>query len=494
MIMRRIIAAFAVPLHIIVSLIALAPEAHAQADIDLRQVLQGSLGQLNPISAAIGPLIDRAIASGDSALQRRLEQLNGIVQSAIFNIDQVLKSNIERLDNAAKQRIAQAVQGATVLIMQAEGALQQGLAQLDAYLAANIDRLQMAAANAVATLPIRTDPLLSVGPTGIATVKHQGNYTEVMISGSSLHKRGVDPRAVLVDANNAVHPVEVASASMGLIQLRVPNRLLSDQVSPTSYIVRLQVLRGRTIFGRNDWATPSFPLRICGALRAYTASVNSVATGDVWSRRVICHPQSHGRVKNHDCGFYIENNERNRNKAIDVCPYGTDGYEVDTDPAPNTVNGLTVSAEGGDNDHSLTRHPNGCVKMYAGWNNDRGSHEWIGGVYIRQKRRLSAQPCGAPQELSSPLSYAVPTTFQINRSALLAACLEPGLSATPVVASTVTFRTVDGSRPPEIVSLTDNVQKTALSGLASAISDSNGLISISLKSECRFHYDFRVQQ
>lgn len=494
MFLRRVVATVVIPLHVVTLLLIAAPPVQAQIDIDLRQVITTTVGQLNPVSAALGPLIDRAIASGETAVQRRLEQLNSIIQATIFNLDQMLKTNIERLDAAAKQRIAQAVQGASVLIMQAQATLNEGLGQLDAYLAANIDRLQMAAANAIATLPISTDPLLSVGPNGIATVKQTGTHTEVMVSGSSLFKKGEKPKAFLVDPSGATNAIDVASASMGLLQLRIPNRLLADTVAATSYVVRLELLRGGKFLGvGKSYTKPSFPLRVCGALRAYEASVKASATGEVWLRRVICHPESQGVVKGNDCGFYLQNDRRNGNTSRDVCPYGTDGYEVDTDPAPNTVNGLTVLAEGGDNDHSANRMGNGCIHMYAGWNNDRGSHEWIGGVYIRQKKRVAGQACGPEQASTVRLSYVAPSTVQINRTALSAACVEPGLSASPAITTTVQVRALDNSRPPEIVNLVENVSKPMLGNLASAVVDNAGLVTLILKPECRFQYDFRTQ-
>jgi len=56
------------------------------------------IGLLNPLSLALGPLIDKAAAAGDSVLQQRLEQLNGIIQLSLFTLNQIVQQRVEDID------------------------------------------------------------------------------------------------------------------------------------------------------------------------------------------------------------------------------------------------------------------------------------------------------------------------------------------------------------------------------------------------------------
>src|SRR5712692_5222497 len=85
---------------------------------DVINETQKTLGKASPVNLLLGGLVDRAVESGNSALQQRLDQLNGILQSAIFSLNQVLKENIQNLDSAARKQRVGAVRALGGLIDQ----------------------------------------------------------------------------------------------------------------------------------------------------------------------------------------------------------------------------------------------------------------------------------------------------------------------------------------------------------------------------------------
>jgi hypothetical protein len=63
------------------------------------------LVQLNPVSAAVDGVIGEAASKGDAMLQKQLEHLRGVINQALFDLDQVPKKRGEGMDEAAVKDI-----------------------------------------------------------------------------------------------------------------------------------------------------------------------------------------------------------------------------------------------------------------------------------------------------------------------------------------------------------------------------------------------------
>jgi hypothetical protein len=474
--------------------------AWAQSGADVTKEASNLYNTLNPINIALGPLIDRAASDADSVLQARLEQLHGIIQEALYTLDQIAKTRIEQINQDTKDRLNQLQAATSQAIQQLNDLAADRITQIDDSMQARIDQLGNAAGNLVASLPIPIEPILNVGTQGITTYKNVGDYTTVFVAGSGLRKDGYQPLAWVEkpgakstswwSVGNADPNVVVASASMGLVQLRIPNSLLPDSSSALDYVIRMKLLRGYSFGVFRSYTEESFPLHICTSVKHYSVEVKQTASGQYWDRRTVPVP---GAVftKGLPDGFYIDDNGGNNHR--DVCALDFDGYAVDTDPAPGFQSGLTVGAEGGDHYHNVTwaiPHP-GCIHLYCD-NRDGGSNEWIAKVYERQKRVLPTDQCAEPVLVKKDLKYSTSNQIQLDPQKAIGRCGEAGLSASPNLTTHLDIRDSQGNIVDSLT-VNSNSSQHALNGAVSVNMDSTGLMKITIKPACRWTYDAVVK-
>src|SRR5882724_8394644 len=89
------------------------------------------IGKYNALGLAATPLIDHAIDKGNDALEQRLEQLNAIIQSAIFNLNQVLKERMQDADEKIRIQRMEAIRDLDRLSNNINNLLQVSFDQLD---------------------------------------------------------------------------------------------------------------------------------------------------------------------------------------------------------------------------------------------------------------------------------------------------------------------------------------------------------------------------
>jgi hypothetical protein len=338
---------------LLITLVSIVATEPVQAQTTVVQEATNLFNTLNPINIALGPLIDRAVADGDSALQARLEQLHGIIQEALYTLDQIAKTRIEQINQDTKDRLNQLQGAISQTLSQLNELVGDRIATINDDLQARIDQLGAAAGNLIASLPIPVEPVLNVGSQGITTYKNTGDYTTVFVTGSGLRKDGYQPLAWLDKPGAQAKEsswwssddpnIAVASASMGLLQLRIPNSLVPGPATVLDYVVRLKLHRGTSYLVFPSYTEESFPLHICTSLSSYKVTIKQTASGQYWERRTVPMP---GGVdtKGYHNGFYIDDN--NGNNHLDVCALDFEGYAVDTDPAQGYLNGLHVGVEG----------------------------------------------------------------------------------------------------------------------------------------------------
>lgn len=399
---------------LVASLTLSPPTSQADVGTDIKTQATSLYNTLNPINIALGPLIDRAAQDGDAVLQQRLEQLHGILQEALSTLDEIAKKRIEQLNQDVKNRLDQ-LQAATGQAIDQLNALAEGrISQIDDALEARIDQLGSAAGNVVASLPIPIEPIMNVGTRGITIYKNTGDFTTVFITGSGLRKNDTTPD-VWLETNPGAESswfsfnrpgetkVTVASASMSLLQIRIPNSLIPTSSKALDYALRFRLRRGNSYLVLPSYTEPSIPLHICGGLPTYEVEITQTASGQYWDRRTIPVPGS-GPTKGYNYGFYVDSGSKN----LDVCAVASEGYEVDTDPYPGYNGGITLGKEGGDHYHNIKARP-GCFHLYAD-DRDGGANEWIAEVFERQRKLAPTVQCADPVRSTKALVYGSNTT------------------------------------------------------------------------------------
>ena len=492
---------------VICLLIQLVVPANAQSTSDLVSLATSVINPLKAMDSLVLGGIGEAISKGNDDLRDRLEQLHGIIQEALATADQILKSRIDQLDNAAKNRIAQSLRGTMELANKFSADYQQGIRQADAALEQRILQFQQQVGNIVAALPINFDPIINVDPAkGLTTVRGRGDYTTLFLSGVGLFKDGTKPQAFLLlkpnpstpewleyrtgIAQDAIRTVDVSANSMGLIVLRIKNSDIPYGNPPVPLTLEVHLRRGGTLIA--DIVKPTFPLRVCDPLPHYRAILNVKATGERWDRREVPVPGATTVGGHFPNGFYIESCGRNDcNAHLDICAVPSEGFEVDDDPVAGYQGGLRWGPDkGGDRYRAITDgvpHA-GCVRIYAD-GREGPSNVWIAEVSERQRRKLDASPCtehGASSSLD--LIYGEWRQQEFNLKDAVVPCGDSGLSKTPEL--TYRLRVEDDSRSPVwITDLTPSAPARSEDGRFEAKVSSSGLLTATAMPSCRWNFD-----
>ena len=456
-------------------------DAHALAD------------QLNPINVALGPLIDHAISSGNDALAQRLEQLRSIIQEALFNVNKIISDATINLNSDAAGRLAELNRYVQDNLATFKGIADGSIDALNQDAKQRIDQLSNNAANLVLALPIPAQPLPNVPSDGYSLVRvtASGASTPFFITGAGLMRGGKRPRAFILtrdwwtDKHFFSHDgteVPVSAASMGLIELQIPDSLFpkDSQVERTLVLT----LNSGAIFTKT--VEPSFPLLLCSGLPKYSASVSEEAYGQVWDTRVVPHPMANAQGE-----LYIDSGtdggtDTKRRVCANKLDEGAGGWNADPNAAHHGLQ-FTPGPDGRPGtEHigSFTDEGNGCIDMYAARDRSGGGWAKMTGLAVHQ-RKLKKSQCG--DTFAAPivvLDYGKPTFIEKKPQELLNNCAQvsEGAADSPYVRYHVVV--LDGQQKLDESDLVVGVKSTLVSGTVSAEVDRYGSLKLTVTSKC----------
>jgi len=433
---------------------------------------------------ALGPLVDDAISKANYALAAQLEHLRAIINEALYNLDQIANQRIAQIDDAAKNRIAQLQTVANQQMGMLNDIVSGRITQIDSATEARIKQLGDTAGALVESLPIPVAAMIDVPPTGFSVVKEIGDYTSIFITGAGLFKQSEKPTAyILKDGekeariSHAGTEITVKTASMGLIELSIPNSLFPASSSPADYVLKLHLRKGPAFIPTHE--DPSFPILMCTTLPQLKATVIQSASGQYYEKRRVPYESPRGGVPD---GVYIDDN--GSNNSTDVCADSFGGWEVDPEEADN---GLEISGEikshaDGSNVYKDQPRP-GCYHLYAGKDSSGGGFAFVRGVFVHQRHLADTNKCADVPPYLADLRYGISNKIATDLSVAIGPCAKAP-SRTPIIKTNVAVRAAEGD-------LSDNGNIVPKGGginlvgnLARASEDEFGLVQIDLNSEC----------
>jgi hypothetical protein len=465
---------------------------------------------LNPVSLALTPLIDDAIAKADSKLQQRLLQLQAIITEALQQLNDIAEQRIVQVDKDASNRLEQLKTEVYNSQAMFNSIVARNIRTADDIAAKRVLDLQDKVGNLIAGLPIPIEPHINIGDKtkGILLPKQVGTETVLYLTGVGLFKDSSIPTAYLINPahsgqkstswlpaswrrDKARTEVPVGAHSMGLIELRIPNRSLSDDPH-SDYTLELSLRRGSTWLVKPSYSTPSFPLHVCGSLPPYSGEIVATAKGDIWDKRTIAFPGSTS-VKGHNNGFYVDDGA----KSADRCAKdaNVDGWDVDPNaglysaPAEhNGTNGYGLSVGSAGSDRYGRVYPNtpkkGCVHLYSD-DREGPAFVWIGDVVVHQRRTKATDRCAKPVAVTKSLEYGSANQMRFNPSDTYGECQQAGISRTPDLKVTFSLRDKNGKIVEE-ADLTPGAELPMQEGRVTVLMTNQGLVTVNLGAVCQW--------
>ncbi len=250
---------------------------------DIADAAGALAGKFNGLSILANGLIGKAIEKGNSTLEDRLEQVNGIIQAAVFNLKQTTNEQVQNLDQKVRVQRMETIKQLNDLSVNIGNTLNSSIDQLNQVLQQNTTSFQNAIGNTIASSPIPTEPLVNIGSKGFTVIANATGPTTLSITGSGLFKDGRQPIAYIHDGPNDKigRGLKVDFPSMGLVVVEIPSDLMPSGVTPKLLTLSLGLYKGT--LSKVVW--PSYPLTVCGALPRYTVRATSTATnGAYWQR------------------------------------------------------------------------------------------------------------------------------------------------------------------------------------------------------------------
>lgn len=443
--------------------------------VDASTILDGAksgLATFGPAAALTNILIGDAIDHANTDAQQRLDQLEGIIHSSIFQLNQVLHENIESLDAKARQQRWEAVQQLQQLAAQINTMIHGDLSIVDAMLAKNIVAFNSELRQTFASLPIPVTPVVNVGR-GFTILKQAGDYTKLSITGSGFTKTKNAPTATLRGPTGNEEPVYFDAYSMGLLQMAIPNKLLGDATIPQEYTLTLRFSKAQ-----------SFPLSVCGALPRYTVEATMYGSdGKGWQLDVV----NKGTVSLNCTGGTVDELNIYPSKETPT------GWKVDGDRPGFTKGGYHYDNDNGsEGRHRVTEEADHlhleCVKQDSG----AGSHTTVNGVKIAIKREQDMDTCGTAPSLKLEPPYEKETSANLS--------LAPAIGACDRALKPVTFRlrVAISNRRGQVEDertfhIPINAHESMLGGMAEIWTDELTKVYIRLRPQCRPHYSYLVE-
>jgi hypothetical protein len=450
--------------------------------------------QLNPISLALGPLIDQAAAQADGVLQRRLEQLNGVIQLALYSLNQIATQKIDSVDAATRQQIIDVNGYVSTNLLRFNYIVGKNLSDANAYISQNLDKFNFGIANNIASVQLlNTVPLLSIGPQGLTTFKQQGQYTDVFITGSGFRKFTDTPEAYISGGSiRDTHSwfssekgvkLDVPSASMGLLQIRIPNELIPTTMTATQFTLNLKIRSGSSFFVPT-YSEQSLPLNVCGGLPRYQMIVTINGSGKKWEYSQIPWPGAAPYAGSNVIGVNCKSGNNNSHNDICLPSAPPNGYEIDNSPP---AYGIVWGSETGHNRHNVSRLNSACIRLYCE-GDDGDAWENIMGVSLKLRRLVDVNQCADPQILSAPLKYDGLVQLDLSDSLEKAQgiCKDASGQYTPRVKIAMALHDSAG-KDVQVLDLSENSTSEALDGAATFTVSNTGRLDATLKPVCSFH-------
>ncbi len=441
------------------------------------------LSQLNPITGALDGLVGEAADKGNAVLQQQLEHLRAIIKEAIFDLDQVVKKRGEQLDEAAVKDISLLNQYVQQNLVQFDALVGKRLDQIDQTMYDRINQFNFGLANVLASIKfINTISLIQTDKdgNGISAFKQEGNATRLYIVGSGFTKHG-KPSAYLSGAGiksnytsgyglwgNGVS-VGVTSASMGLLEITIPNEYLPNDFGPAYMSLELKIPSG--------WVSSdaqSVPLHICGVVPRLFASITVVGHGKHFVRSAVPLRDLHAAIAN--------GNDNNHDEicAPDVAP---DGWEFEGD--------LTYGGENDNGYHAIVPdQPHfRCLRAYVD-GTQGNAHLNIQGIKYHLIKLDDLNPCVPATTLPSvELKYYNLT--QVNLADTISAaeggeCADAAKKSPPSATETVELLD-SGKRHIETVTLIPGASVSAKTVKVDFPLTLDGALSMTATPVCIYH-------
>ena len=488
-----------IPLAVVVVLLLITASRNANAQA-YRTEAQNMINTLNPTNRVLGSLIDSA--NGD--MRDRLEQLRGIIDGALVNLDQLLKDETIRLNADGEGRLKQLDGDLRANVDLINGLASGTIKQIDDAGKARIDQSEKAFDQLLESLPVPMQPLPKPPDNGYALWKPLNrDYALLYISGAGLMKGGTKPEAYFMNGDGTDHhpfrhdgtELCILSSSMGLVVIKIPKNLFpaSGQIDRS---IQLKVASGNYLPGS---VQPSFQLLMCASAPKYTASVELQATGWYWKQRTVDYqPYTQPEIKQ----VNIDDGGSHQEKDICASDVNIDGWVPDpsvnapsTNPrVRNALYGLEYQKADAHAGNLVANFPKaGCLHIYAERDKNGGGFAEATGIIVHQ-RKLFQGACGSKLFDPKPLQYGL-NTIDADPKSFDNSCI-PASDGAPSSATIRTRLTItsDSDKNSDVQDLRmssalkqpfedDNVQVTM---------NDNGLIRLKVKPACK-QEDINVQ-
>jgi hypothetical protein len=279
------------------------------------------------------------------------------------------------------------------------------------------------------------------------------------------------------------------AASMGLIEIKIPNSLFPAHGQADKSIV-LTLAKNNHLPGSVE---PSFPLLLCSSIPTYTASVDIEATGFSWATQSVYYPNyTEPEIRQ----YRIE--DGGSNTTFDICAKtaNSDGWEPDpTANAPvtnsrgsNTLYGLHYDMA---LEHAGNIEPNipekGCVRLYAGKDSaGGGGFAEARGIRVFQRKQIPGT-CGFGKIASRPLQYGQ-NTIDAKPNAFEAACIlaQDGATSSAKVRTRLWIKDHSSYEiENQDLSVSTSTSQSFFDGAIAAKMNENGLINVNVSASCR---------
>jgi hypothetical protein len=388
-----------------------------------------------------------AISSGNRALEDRLRQLQSIINTALFALQQTVNYGVDKLDAAMQSNVRLLTANAQQLVVQFGFLANTTMEKAQGYLRSDLDKLQSTLGKSIAQIEfLNTIPIVNVPDGGFSVLRSDTAATKLYITGVGMTKDDVTPEVKLLQAGKIISGVRVVTKSMPLVEISVPNWAIKNS---GDYELSFVFCKGTSFYFLKEYTTQQFPLRVCDQPR-FHLKARLWVEGDGWElrRRNLNEGNLAGGTI-----YGVQTPGGNGNSSMHIVARSSPEWEL-YDPGWGRLLNCVVNSSNGYNAMSYEKG-NGCFIYCDGRSGD--SHLNVV-VQVAERRRTHLPQCGPTKDDERELIGTVKSHFEFSQHDLNGSC-DAGLVLKALV-------TMPGEQP-----LTDLVGNMADGQVAVKIAD-----------------------
>jgi hypothetical protein len=395
-----------------VVLLSLSTTRPALPQAPLALAVAGSVAALGALAVGINGLMNSAISQANQDAIDRLQQLDGIVNGALFSLTRAMNYGIDKMNNAMQANLRILNKNANDIVDKFGALTTATLDQAQKYLNSDLVKVADGLGNAIAQVDfINTTPALDIPGDGLSIIRSHSGTTKLFLTGVGLAKGSIPPTVQLISANGTKTRVNVDGYSLAFLKLSIPTSALSGS---DDYTLSFRFVTSPGTFV-DFHETQNVPLLACAPTKI-SISTKIWMTGQAWEENI--RQLRDGNMASGDM-YHVTCVKGDCDDIKQITAYEQTGWELYTPPDWNGH--AILCSKNSSNGHAEINYLS-PVTCKISVNGSEGNSHLNVVVQVAERKRINKDVCGKVLEDKREFIGAAHSVLEFSEADLRGDC------------------------------------------------------------------------